>query len=206
MYRIFLEPYCLSIIHKDDIQSGQRYINTDTSDLPLSQIFSEWTEDPNTGDLELAAADPKACYRNLSSLFIQIKAAGGLVENPHSDILMIYRLGKWDLPKGKVDDGETIREAATREVEEECGVSGLSITASMPETDHIYYDNNGRWILKTTYWFRMNALNWKQPIPQKKENIEAVKWVKKKDVPVLLNHSYRSVRFLLSNFLADQTC
>lgn len=206
MYCIFLEPYCLSIIHKDMLQPGQEHINTDTADLPLSQIFSEWAEGPGMGDLALVSADPRACYRDLRTLFTQIEAAGGLVENPHREILMIYRLGKWDLPKGKVDEGETIREAATREVEEECGVSGLSITASMPETNHIYPDNNGRWMLKTTYWFHMNAFKWENPIPQKKENIEAVKWVKKKDVAVLLDHSYRSVRFLLSKFLADQSC
>jgi 8-oxo-dGTP pyrophosphatase MutT (NUDIX family) len=205
MYRIFLEPYCLSIKRPDDIQPGKRCINTDISDLPLSRIFSEWAEDPDRSDLTLATTDPNACFQGLRSLFIQIEAAGGLVENPHREILMIYRLGKWDLPKGKLDDGETIITAAVREVEEECGISGLSITASLPKTSHIYQDNNGRWILKTTHWFRMNSLKWEHPIPQEKEHIEEVKWVRRENVAALLNQSYRAIRCLLSNYLTEQS-
>lgn len=205
MYCIFLEPYCLSIKRPDDIQPDSRHINTDISDLPLSRIFSDWANNPDKSDLVLVSTDPNACFQRFRSLFIEIEAAGGLVENPDGEILLIYRLGKWDLPKGKLDDGEMIMTAAAREVEEECGISGLSIIASLPETSHIYLDNNGRWILKTTYWFHMNSLKWEHPVPQEKEHIEAAKWVKREDVPALLNHSYRSIRYLLSNYLKNQT-
>ncbi len=38
--------------------------------------------------------------------FKVIEAAGGIVQNEKKDILFIYRLGKWDLPKGKIEKGE----------------------------------------------------------------------------------------------------
>jgi 8-oxo-dGTP pyrophosphatase MutT (NUDIX family) len=51
-----------------------------------------------------------------------IKAGGGIVVNEQNEVLLIYRRGKWDLPKGKLDDGETIEECALREVKEETGL------------------------------------------------------------------------------------
>ena len=50
-------------------------------------------------------------------MFNIIKAGGGVVNNNKNQILFIYRLKRWDLPKGKLDKGETIRECAEREVE-----------------------------------------------------------------------------------------
>src|SRR5690606_15422047 len=82
-----------------------------------------------------------------------IEAAGGLVKNSENKILFIHRLGKWDLPKGKVEAGETTELAAVREVEEECGINDLKIIRFIIPTYHIYYDTQLR--LKATYWYEM---------------------------------------------------
>jgi len=68
-----------------------------------------------------------------------IYAAGGLVSNSHADYLLIYRLNRWDLPKGHLEAGENAAHAAIREVEEECGVQNLEISHKLIDTYHIIF-------------------------------------------------------------------
>ncbi len=128
-----------------------------------------------------------------------INAAGGLVENSKSEILMIYRKGKWDLPKGKVEHKEKLVVAAQREVEEETGIKNLSIKSSISFyhwkqecTIHTYWENNKR-ILKKTSWYLMENNDEINLIPQAEEGITEVKWVKKNSVSEQLKNSYASV-------------
>mgnify|MGYP000277005700 CR=1 FL=1 len=116
----------------------------------------------------------------------QLIAAGGLLTNPEGAILWIFRRGFWDLPKGKLDDGELIDECALREVEEETNVSGLQLGALLLETWHIY-EMKGKWFLKKTTWFKMNTAYKAQLIPQAIEQIEAVEWVPMKKIPTYIN-------------------
>ncbi|MBC8510392.1 MAG: NUDIX domain-containing protein, partial [Cryomorphaceae bacterium] len=85
-----------------------------------------------------------------------IEAAGGLVYNDECQLLMIFRNNKWDLPKGKLEQNENIKECAIREVQEECGILGLSILNTLQDTYHTY-EINGKKILKRTYWFAMHT-------------------------------------------------
>lgn len=104
-----------------------------------------------------------------------IEAAGGLVYNEEDKILMIFRRDSWDLPKGKIDPGESKEEAAVREVEEETGLTQIKLGPLLGETYHTYRTKSGKRILKRTYWFRMNAP--KQPlVPQAEEDIEEAIW------------------------------
>ena len=91
-------------------------------------------------------------WKYFCSRYTLIEAAGGIVYNNQDELLMIFRNGKWDLPKGKLEQGETKQQCAIREVEEECGVSGLNIINQVQNTYHTYFDNDAS-ILKTTYWF-----------------------------------------------------
>ena len=112
----------------------------------------------------------------LRSIFIFVEAGGGAVFNENNEVLCIYRRGVWDLPKGKLDDGERIDECALREVEEETNVSGLQLGALLLATWHIY-EMKGNWYLKKTTWFKMKTAYKEQLIPQAIEQIEAVEWV-----------------------------
>ena len=103
-------------------------------------------------------------------MFKIIKAAGGVVKNSKDEILFIYRLKKWDLPKGKLDKGETIMECAKREVEEETKVK-VECGEKIISTWHTY-TRNKKFILKKTTWYKMNSLDDSGMKPQKKENIE----------------------------------
>lgn len=107
----------------------------------------------------------------------QIIAAGGLVTNPHGEILWIYRRGFWDLPKGKLDDGETIQTCAVREVQEETGIVGVQLHEMLCFTNHTYFDKYlNEEVIKRTYWFHMSIPNAQNGIPQTTEDIEKIEW------------------------------
>ena len=109
---------------------------------------------------------------------------------------MIFRNGKWDLPKGKKEKREEIESCAKREVEEECGISGLEIVEKFSETYHIY-KHKGNKILKRTFWFKMRTHFDGELIPQKEEGIMRVCWVKQGEIKEKLKNSYGNIKDLL---------
>jgi len=124
-------------------------------------------------------------------LFHFIRAAGGIVYKK-GEVLFIYRNGRWDLPKGKVEKGETTEEAAVREVMEECGLPAVKIRGFLNTTYHVYKaeypDGKGEWILKETIWYEMNYEADTLPEPETDEGITAVKWYNPDNLePVMLN-------------------
>ena len=121
-----------------------------------------------------------------------ITAAGGLVTNPKNEYLLIYRLGKWDLPKGKLDDGETIEQCAIREVEEETGIKNIILKKLIIKTKH-YYLYKGVPTEKITFWYNMHIENNQKLIPQTEEYIEDIKWIEKPDLSHYLKNSYDNI-------------
>lgn len=133
---------------------------------------------------------------HLSSLYKTIVAGGGLVYNEHGDILMIYRRGKWDLPKGKLDEGETIDECALREVSEETGVHQLTLGSLLCNTYHIYQEK-GRYLLKHTVWFRMTAAGVQNLVPQPEEDILEARWVNPHELHPFVGNTYEAIKDVL---------
>lgn len=129
----------------------------------------------------------------------QVEAAGGLVTKDDK-ILMIFRLGKWDLPKGKLEKGETIEEGAIREVEEECGVK-VKIIDSLDETWHTY-NRKKKLHIKKTYWYLMECLDDADMCPQIEEDIEKVEWKTEKQAVKLLDKTYKNIRKVVKNYFA----
>ncbi|MBK6521473.1 MAG: NUDIX domain-containing protein [Sphingobacteriaceae bacterium] len=114
--------------------------------------------------------------------------------------LFIKRLGKWDLPKGKLDKGETIQQAAIRECEEECAVTGLTILKQLPDTYHIYEYKTGH-ALKVSYWFHMETSSNKELKPQTEENIEEVRWLSVDEIKsIVLKNTYITIEKLVRSF------
>jgi len=131
--------------------------------------------------------------------FITVKAGGGLVFNEKKEMLFIFRRGKWDLPKGKLDEGETIEQCAVREVEEETGLRNIELKKSIVTTYHTY-DEGGKHILKESHWFEMYVSGPQKLIPQTIEDINEAKWVKKKNVDELMKNTFPSIKDVLLNF------
>ena len=124
----------------------------------------------------------------------KIIAAGGLILNNRNELLMIFRRGKWDLPKGKLDDGETIPECALREVQEETGLKAVSIIQFLGLTHHEYYnEHTGKDTLKETHWYKMQTTADEQLVPQTEEQIEKIEWVAKENIAEKLTNSYKNI-------------
>jgi 8-oxo-dGTP pyrophosphatase MutT (NUDIX family) len=141
------------------------------------------------GDFEKLKAD---FFRH----FHLIKAGGGVVKNENEEILMMFRRGKWDLPKGKLDEGETIEACARREVEEETGLKNLEIIKPLGITYHTY-NQFGKHNLKESHWYEMRATGNEKLIPQTEEDITELIWVKKEDLQKYLSNTFPTIMEVL---------
>lgn len=140
----------------------------------------------------------------IKSKFRIIKAAGGVVYKD-GKVLMIHRLGKWDLPKGKVEAKESVSLGAIREVEEECNIK-VALNEKVCTTWHTYTTKEQS-ILKKTVWYHMDCLDDSKMKPQVEEGIDEVKWMNKKEVDVAMYNAFRSITHVYKKFrkkLADK--
>ncbi len=128
--------------------------------------------------------------------FTSVKAAGGFVLNENKEVLMMFRRGKWDLPKGKMDKKESFEECAIRETEEETGLKNITLVAPLITTYHTYHEGT-RYILKETKWFRMKVNGEQKLIPQAEEQITKLEWVGKNNLKNYMQNSFPSVRDVL---------
>jgi 8-oxo-dGTP pyrophosphatase MutT (NUDIX family) len=150
--------------------------------------------------ITLVTKDKKAMKDFIKSRFMIIKAAGGIVAKKDK-VLMIFRLGKWDFPKGKFDKGETPGDCAKREVEEETNVR-VKLGSHICNTWHTYTQNR-KSILKKTYWFAMDSVNDAAMKPQEDEGIEEILWLSESDAKTALINSYPSMRYLFKQYLKN---
>lgn len=127
-----------------------------------------------------------------------VRAAGGLVENEHGDVLFIFRRGFWDLPKGKIDDGESIEDCAIREIQEETGLQDLKLIKPICSTYHTY-EFRGEEILKESYWFLVQGQSSEKLVPQTEEDIAEIVWANRRQVKDLISSSYPSIRSVFAS-------
>lgn len=131
----------------------------------------------------------------------KIIAAGGLVTNPKNEILFIFRRGKWDLPKGKLDEGENIEKCAIREVEEETGISNIRLGTLLKKTYHEYFDTwTKEEVLKETWWYSMKIENEQVLIPQIEEDIEKIEWVNPENLNQYLKNTFTTIVEVIDAF------
>lgn len=159
----------------------------------LSKLLVFFKSTSNVDNLFIVGGNVKEMFKKISKHFELLEAAGGLVENQKGEILLIKRNGVWDLPKGKIDEGETKEIAALREVKEECGINSVEIVDSICKTYHTYTQND-HLILKKTSWFTMKFAGNEKLTPQIAEEITEAVWVKKQNLGGYLNSTYPSIR------------
>jgi len=194
MYRIFVNDK--PIILTTEVSPEHNFKNYLLSSVNIGKVIKEL----NSTSLEEVRIIGKK-QENLLKKFLKklpnVVAGGGKVINNKGEVLFIYRNDKWDLPKGKAEGKETIEETALREVEEETGVSGLSIVKPIETTYHIF-KRNGKYKIKITYWFEMKTSYRGSLSPQENEGITKVEWLNKEACAEALNNSYANIKSLIS--------
>lgn len=137
--------------------------------------------------------------------FDYIPAAGGVVRFGENSWLFIFRNGKWDLPKGKLEKKDkdhkgfvfTIMNAALREIREETGLKTLKVIARLPGTWHIF-THKRKVFLKHTYWFLLEGSGDERLVPQSSEGIDDVRWIDGDKLSSVLDNTYHSLKDMLT--------
>lgn len=196
MYTIFINDLSL---HIAETAPSDAKIFTEEVFLEFDNWFA-LLEAMGSGECWLLSKAPDRAMERFQSAFKIIEAAGGFVLNTNSELLVIHRLGKWDLPKGKVESEEAIPEAAVREVEEECGITDLEIIEPLPSTFHTYR-LKGQRIFKKTHWFVMKTGDTSIPVPQSEEDILEAVWMERSQWDKVYSNTYPSILFLLNTYV-----
>jgi 8-oxo-dGTP pyrophosphatase MutT (NUDIX family) len=192
MYKVFVNDKPLFITNEIKKETDFKFFLLESADI--NQIIINFFQN-KIQEAYLYHPDEKDIMKTLKSKIPVSKAGGGLVYNKNGDILFIYRNGKWDLPKGGTEKGETIEETSMREVEEETGVKKLVISDKLQKTYHIF-KRNGVYKLKVTQWFEMHTSFDGVPVGQIEEGIEKVAWLNPSQVKEALKNSYENIKLL----------
>lgn len=197
MYKVFVNEKRLAIGNNiTDIQKRMHYEDAATLEIALDLL-----ENTSCPEINVYGENIEAIWADFKNQFKSVGAAGGIVENENGEILFIYRLGKWDLPKGKMEMGETEEQSALREVEEETKLKELEIKKFVGDTFHVYTERNGTKILKTTHWFNMKYTGNSTPIPQVEEGISAVEWKGYDKIEQqILPQTFKNIQLILGEF------
>ena len=207
MYKVFFNDSTIQI-GAESKKSSKNNI-TQTVDGENSMFVKELILEIESGEkilhFEILNKDQCHLWNCFKSQLTEIPAAGGLVMKGNHSFLFIRRLGVWDLPKGKIEKNETPESAAIREVEEECGVSGLQITRQLDSTFHIYRSPYLKFpdnlVLKETKWFLMRCDDEQSLVPQVEENIEEARWFDIDELDQVMANTYSSLREFLQKTL-----
>ena len=188
------KPLIIANEKTEEIKTYLDDVNTavlETNDqAQIQSLIREMSNEKLTAGIILA--DVTETMNRIKTEFLVIQASGGMVYSFDKNVLLIFRRGKWDLPKGKLDEGEDLVDCALREVREETGLEFLNYLDFISTSYHTYYEN-GKHILKESYWYLLEGNEKELLIPQTDEDIENCEWVAVKDLPPYLENAPASV-------------
>lgn len=171
--------------------AGRRFVPEAEGGISRAKIL-KILETQNS--VTVLSPDPRAALAALAAEFTPVEAAGGIVTDDRGEWLMIHRNGRWDLPKGHLEPGESLARCAEREIAEETGVAARAVRP-LCETLHAYFfPRTGRWELKRTHWFLLRAAASCEPTPQAEEGIDRAAWCSPAEVEACLRTAYPTVR------------
>lgn len=211
MYKLFINNKVIFLLqnpaHIENLIQEEYIIEPYLSKENFQSILSVILNNDNKNNIVLYGNNIQRIFNEICEFFICIEAAGGVVQNKQDEILLIFRRGSWDLPKGKIEMHETTTAAAIREVEEETGLKNVTIVQPISfkklhnkATYHSYFLKE-QLALKISYWFLMKVEKSDNVIPQTEEDIEQVVWVKKQDIPNYYNNMYPSIIDVLKEII-----
>jgi len=193
MYQIYVNDKPIVLTTK--VERETDFKNYLLESTPIGKVIKEIQRN-SLQSIRLIGNNEKTLLKTFLKLLPNVIAGGGKVYNDNGDVLFIFRNDKWDLPKGKAEGKETIDKTAIREVEEETGITGLSIVKPLEMTYHIF-KRNGKYKIKVTYWFEMHSSYNGDLLPQEEEGITKVAWLNKDQIKKAMNNSYANIKLLV---------
>jgi len=191
MYKVFVNDKVILFIKNTKLLSDMENVLVlhYYDNAIASMVVNFLKNDGKLKHLVFLTPTPDQDFESFKNNFELIIAAGGKVSNTEGKVLFIFRLGKWDLPKGKVEANETFEASAIREIEEECGIGNLTILNHIKDTYHIY-ELNGKMVLKQSVWYSMKSDDTSELVPQIEENITDERWMTAEEIQreMLKNH------------------
>ena len=197
MYRIFKNAS--SIFLTDQLKSIDQHAYLHWNNVKHSELWNSIDTSKNQ-QFYIYHSDLDEMWKEFCQLYTIIEAGGGLVKNSKGELLFIVRHGTWDLPKGKIERGESRSDAALREVKEECGLKEVELLDMVNRTYHIYLEK-GQEVLKVSYWYEMYSED-RILKGQEEEGISEVHWLKPEQVNHVINHTYPNISLLVKDYLA----
>jgi len=197
MYKVFVnEKKLLLSKQPENLEKTLGYENVTTLEIALDLL-----ENTSVKELNVFGENIEEIWAEFQNLFRIIEAAGGIVNNTDGKTLFIKRLGKWDLPKGKMEKGESREESAVREIEEETGLKDVELVRFINTTYHIYIERNGDKVLKCTHWFEMNFKGEDTSKPQIEEGITEVAWKNTSQIEEeVFPSTFKNIKLIIKEF------
>ena len=192
MYKVFVNDCPIILTDTENIST--KFDVKNFADIDVLEVVEDIFQNKLKG-ICLFCIDLDQSFRNFRSNFEIQLAAGGKILNSNNETLFIYRFDKWDLPKGKLEKGESLEECAVREAGEECGISDLNIKEELETTYHVF-KRNQKIILKITHWFLMHTKYTGDLTPQVEEGIELVLFKNKSETSTALQNTYENIKLL----------
>src|ERR1700761_5367811 len=194
-YRIYINDKVI-LLTESEPKLKEQYQKIDAQTFDLKIIYT-WIVAHKSNFFYVISNNTREYLKEIIENITLIEAAGGIVKNENGEYLFIYRNDKWDLPKGKIEKGEKVKQAAVREVEEECGIEVSKLEDKICKTYHVYI-YKGEVVLKKTHWFNMLCKGQNKLKPQKEEGITDVRWFKKSYIGTIAANTFPSIMDVLA--------
>lgn len=197
MYKVFVNEKKLLLSKQSQaLEKMLKYESFTTLEIALDLL-----QNTSVKEMNVYGEQIDEIWKEFKKLFRIIEAAGGIVNRPNGDILFIKRLGKWDLPKGKMEKGESREESAVREIEEETNLRNVELRDFINTTYHIYTERNGDRVLKYTHWFEMFFGGEDTSKPQLEEGITEVAWKNTSQIESeVFSSTFKNIQLIVKEF------
>lgn len=199
MYKVFIENRSIIFTEKNIKKQKTYSLHAEFVGSIEKELIPVLHSIPPDQELFVICQNVQQEMDRLFSDYDKVIAAGGIVRRKNK-LLFIKRNGFWDIPKGKMEENETPENCALREIEEECGISGMKITDSITETYHTYLFL-GKPTLKRTFWYSMEYDGPKEVAGQREEGITKVKWFALQELDKVRKNTFASIIEVLDLYL-----
>lgn len=207
MYKVFFNEYrILFLLNGKDAVNNNSDLNVKINCVDdFFRFLNSLEKNIFKNKKDFSCSLKENVFHEIFENFTCLPAAGGVVINNNRELLFIKRMNRWDLPKGKMEEGESPEKTALREVSEECGIYHQKIVKQLPSTIHLYRSpfikKSNNWVVKKTFWFEMSLDEAEHTTPQTEEDISDVKWFSSNQLKEVYDSTYRSLKGLLDIYM-----